>query len=96
MVKEGGMANLNVQAAQQAFAAGKLGLLYWTTAVLRGTIRQVGRNFDLRHRPDAGDRPGERPPAHRRRAGMLTARDPAKREAAGSSCASRRARKARH
>lgn len=81
MVKEGGMANLSIQAAQQAFAAGKLGL-YWTTAVLRGTIGQVGRNFELRTGPMPVIDPvnGRLPTGGA--AGMLTARDPAKREAA--------------
>jgi multiple sugar transport system substrate-binding protein len=82
MVKEGGMANLTTDAAQQAFAAGKLGMMYWTTAVLRGTIQQVGRNFELRTGPmpviDAEK--GRLPTGGA--AGMLTAKDPAKREAA--------------
>jgi len=82
MVKQGGMPNLSIQAAQQAFAAGKLGMLYWTTAVLRGTIQQVGRNFELRTGPmpiiDAAK--GRLPTGGA--AGMLTAKDPAKREAA--------------
>ncbi|MBK1659689.1 ABC transporter substrate-binding protein [Paracraurococcus ruber] len=82
MVKQGGMANLSTQAAQQAFAAGKLGLFYWTTAVVRGTIQQVGSNFALRTGPmpviDAAK--GRLPTGGA--AGMLTARDPAKRDAA--------------
>ncbi len=82
MVREGGMANLNVQAAQQAFAAGRLGMLYWTTAVLRGTVQQVGRNFDLRTGPmPVIDAERGRLPTGGA-AGMLTARDPARREAA--------------
>ena len=82
MVQQGGMPNLTIQAAQQAFAAGKLGMLYWTTAVLRGTIQQVGRNFDLRTGPMPVIDPvnGRLPTGGA--AGMLTARDPAKREAA--------------
>jgi multiple sugar transport system substrate-binding protein len=82
MVQQGGMANLSIQAAQQAFAAGKLGMLYWTTAVLRGTIQQVGRNFELRTGPMPVIDPvnGRLPTGGA--AGMLTARDPAKREAA--------------
>ncbi|SDB73552.1 ABC transporter substrate-binding protein [Belnapia rosea] len=82
MVKEGGMPNLTTDAAQQAFAAGKLGMFYWTTAVLRGTIQQVGKNFELRTGPmpiiDAER--GRLPTGGA--AGMLTAKDPAKREAA--------------
>lgn len=82
MVKEGGMPNLNIQAAQQAFAAGKLGMMYWTTAVLRGTIGQVGRNFELRTGPmPVIDREKGRLPTGGA-AGMLTARDPARRDAA--------------
>lgn len=82
MVKQGGMPNLTIQAAQQAFAAGKLGMLYWTCAVLRGTIQQVGRNFDLRTGPmpviDAAK--GRLPTGGA--AGMLIAKDPARRAAA--------------
>jgi multiple sugar transport system substrate-binding protein len=82
MVQWGGMANLTTQAAQQAFAAGKLGLFYWTTAVLRGTIQQVGRNFDLRTGPMPVIDPmkGRLPTGGA--AGMLIAKEPAKREAA--------------
>jgi multiple sugar transport system substrate-binding protein len=82
MVREGGMANLSIQAAQQAFAAGKLGLLYWTTAVVRGTIGQVGRNFDLRTGPMPVIDPANGRLPTGGAAGMLTARDPARREAA--------------
>ena len=82
MVREGGMSNMSVQSAQQAFAAGRLGMFYWTTAVLRSTIAQVGRNFGLRTGPmpiiDAAQ--GRLPTGGA--AGMLTARDPAKRDAA--------------
>ncbi len=82
MVKEGGMPNLTTEAAQQAFAAGKLGMMYWTTAVLRGTIQQAGTNFELRTGPmpviDAEK--GRLPTGGA--AGMLTAKDPARREAA--------------
>jgi multiple sugar transport system substrate-binding protein len=82
MVQQGGMPNLSIQAAQQAFAAGKLGMLYWTTAVLRGTIQQVGRNFDLRTGPmPVIDSVQGRLPTGGA-AGMLIARDPARREAA--------------
>ncbi len=82
MVREGGMPNLTIQAAQQAFAAGHLGMIYWTTAVLRGTIQQVGRNFELRTGPMPVIDPvnGRLPTGGA--AGMLTARDPARREAA--------------
>jgi len=82
MVREGGMPNLSTDAAQQAFAAGKLGMMYWTTAVLRGAVQQVGRNFELRTGPMPVIDPvnGRLPTGGA--AGMLCARDPAKREAA--------------
>ncbi len=82
MVKDGGMANLSRDAAQQAFAAGRLGMFFWTTAALRGTMQQVGRNFELRTgpMPIINAELGRLPTGGA--AGMLTARDPAKREAA--------------
>jgi multiple sugar transport system substrate-binding protein len=82
MVREGGMANLSTEAAQQAFAAGRLGMFYWTTAVLRGTIQQVGRNFELRTGPMPVIDPANGRLPTGGAAGMLTARDPARREAA--------------
>ncbi len=42
------MANLSRDAAAQAFAAGKMGMFFWTTAMVRGFTQQVGRNFPLR------------------------------------------------
>jgi len=82
MVKEGGMPNLTRDAAQQAFAAGRMGMTFWTTAAVRGTIQQVGRNFELRTGPmpiiDATR--GRLPTGGA--AGMLIAKDPAKRQAA--------------
>jgi multiple sugar transport system substrate-binding protein len=82
MVKEGGMPNLARDAAQQAFAAGRLGMFFWTTAALRGTMQQVGRNFELRTTvmPVIDPVRGRLPTGGA--AGMLIARDPAKREAA--------------
>ncbi len=82
MVREGGMPNLTREAAQQAFAAGRLGMFFWTTAALRGTMQQVGRNFELRTTtmPIIDRERGRLPTGGA--AGMLTARDPAKREAA--------------
>lgn len=82
MVKEGGMPNLSREAAQQAFAAGRLGMFFWTTAALRGTIQQVGRNFELRTTvmPVIDPQRGRLPTGGA--AGMLVARDAAKREAA--------------
>ncbi|RVT99431.1 ABC transporter substrate-binding protein [Rhodovarius crocodyli] len=82
MVKEGGMPNLTRDAAQQAFAAGRMGMTFWTTAAVRGTIQQVGRNFELRTGPmpiiDAER--GRLPTGGA--AGMLITKDAAKREAA--------------
>jgi multiple sugar transport system substrate-binding protein len=82
MVKDGGMANLSRDAAQQAFAAGRLGMFFWTTAALRGFQQTVGRNFELRTgpMPIINAQIGRLPTGGA--AGMLTARDPAKREAA--------------
>ncbi|RVT99430.1 ABC transporter substrate-binding protein [Rhodovarius crocodyli] len=82
MVKVGGMPNLTRDAAQQALAAGRLGMFFWTTAAIRGTQQQVGRNFELRTAPmpviDAAK--GRLPTGGA--AGMLIAKDAAKREAA--------------
>lgn len=82
MVKEGGMPNLTREAAQQAFAAGRLGMFFWTTAALRGTLQQVGRNFELRTAvmPVIDRERGKLPTGGA--AGMLIARDEGKREAA--------------
>jgi len=82
MVKEGQMPNLTREAAQQAFAAGRLGMFFWTTAALRGTIQQVGRNFELRTEimPVIDRERGRLPTGGA--AGMLVARDAQKREAA--------------
>ncbi len=48
MVKEGGMPNFAGTADLQAFAAGKLGMMFRTTAQVRGISESVGRNFELR------------------------------------------------
>ena len=48
MVKEGGMPNYAGTADLQAFAAGKLGMMFRTTAQVRGISDSVGRNFELR------------------------------------------------
>ena len=76
------MPNLSGEAAQQAFAAGRLGMYFWTAAALRGTIQQVGRNFTLGTTvmPVIDAQRGRLPTGGA--AGMLTARDPQKREAA--------------
>jgi multiple sugar transport system substrate-binding protein len=82
-VAETAMPALNSPAASQAFSAGRLGAFYWTTAVVRNMILSVGRNFELRTAtlpivPDIADGSLATGGA----AGLLTARDPAKREAA--------------
>ena len=48
MVKEGGMPNYAGTADLQAFAAGKLGMMFRTTAQVKGISESVGRNFELR------------------------------------------------
>lgn len=82
MVKEAGMVPLAGDAAAQAFAAGRLGIFYRSTALLRSIIQQVGRNFELRTGPMPIMDPlrGRLPTGGA--AGMLISRDPAKREAA--------------
>ena len=81
MVTEGGMPNLNATTALQAFAAGKLGMRFGSTAFLRNMIQSTGRNFELRtaHLPQVAP-DGKLPTGGA--AGMLTARDATKREAA--------------
>ncbi len=82
MVKQGGMPNLSAAAARQAFAAGKLGMIFQTTALVRGTVAAVGSNFTLRttKMPVIDAQKGRLPTGGA--AGMLIAKDPAKREAA--------------
>jgi multiple sugar transport system substrate-binding protein len=82
MVTEGGMPQLNGTTALQAFAAGKLGMRFGSTAFLRNMITSVGRNFEMRTAllPVIDPVNGRLPTGGA--AGMLTARDPAKREAA--------------
>jgi len=48
MVKEGQMPNYAGTADLQAFAAGRLGMMFRTTAQVRGVAESVGRNFELR------------------------------------------------
>ncbi len=82
-VAETAMPALNTNSASQAFAAGRLGAFYWTTAVVRNFIQSVGRNFEFRTAtlpivpgiPDGTLATGGA-------CGMLTARDAARREAA--------------
>ena len=82
MVKQGGMPNLSAAAARQAFAAGKLGMIFQTTALVRGTAAGVGNNFALRTTgmPVIDAERGRLPTGGA--AGMLCGRDAAKREAA--------------
>jgi len=48
MVKEGKMPPMTSDAATQGFNAGKIGMFFFTTGGLRGTINGVGGKFDLR------------------------------------------------
>ena len=48
MVKEGKMPVFTSDAGLQAFTAGKVGIMYWTTGALRQVISGVGDKFDLR------------------------------------------------
>jgi multiple sugar transport system substrate-binding protein len=48
MVKDGKMSPMTSDAALQSFYAGKLGMFFWTTGGLRGTINGVGDKFTLR------------------------------------------------
>jgi len=48
MVKEGGMPNFTGVADLQAFAAGRLGMMFRTTAQVRSIADSVGSNFELR------------------------------------------------
>lgn len=82
IVREGRMPNLTNAAAQQAFSAGKLGMRFASTANLRNMIKAAGSNFTL------GTAPMPVIDAQRGRlpvggsAGVLLARDEARREAA--------------
>lgn len=82
IVKQGRMPNLTSAAAQQAFGAGKLGMRFASTANLRNMIRATAQNFPLVTMPmpviDA--QKGRLPVGGS--AGVLLARDAAKREAA--------------
>jgi multiple sugar transport system substrate-binding protein len=82
MVRQAGMPNLTQEAAGQAFAAGKLGILFQTTALVRGIANAVGKNFELRttEMPVIDSVRGSLPTGGA--AGMVTARDATRREAA--------------
>lgn len=82
MVKEGGMPNYAGTADLQAFAAGKLGMMFRTTAQVRQVSASVGRNFELRTTllPVIDPVKGRLPTGG---AGvMVTTKDPAKQAAA--------------
>ena len=82
MVKEGGMPNFNAAASQQAFVAGKLGMTFRSTATLRNVISGTGSSFVLRTAamPVIDREKGRLPTGGA--AGMITARDPGRAEAA--------------
>lgn len=87
MVKEGGMPNLTGSSSTatqdlQAFAAGKIGMMFRTTANLRGVLQSVGKNFQVQTTlmPVIDPVKGRLPTGGA--GGMITAKDPAKREAA--------------
>ncbi|UXM96050.1 ABC transporter substrate-binding protein [Bartonella sp. HY329] len=48
LVKEGGMPEFTADAGLQAFAAGKVGFQFYSSAALRNTINSVGDKFELR------------------------------------------------
>ena len=82
LVKEGGMPALSGEAGAQAFAAGKVGMYFWSTAFLRQAMRALGNNFNLTTWEfPLGDRARGRLPTGGA-AGMVLAKDPAKRQAA--------------
>ena len=82
IVKQGRMPNLTGAAAQQAFGAGRIAMRFASTAFLRNMIRAVGQNFPLVTRPMPVIDPqrGRLPVGGS--AGVLLARDEARREAA--------------
>lgn len=82
IVKQGRMPNLTGAAAQQAFGAGRVAMRFASTAFLRNMIRAVGQNFPLVTLPmPVIDAQRGRLPVGGS-AGVLLARDEAKREAA--------------
>lgn len=82
MVKEGGMPNYAGTADLQAFAAGKLGMMFRTTAQVRSIANSVGSNFELRTTlmPVIDPVKGRLPTGGA--GGMITTRDARKQEAA--------------
>ncbi len=82
MVKEGGMPNYAGTADLQAFAAGKLGQMFRTTAQVRSISNSVGTNFQLQTSlmPVIDAQKGRLPTGGA--GGMITTTDPRKQEAA--------------
>ena len=82
MVKEGGMPNYAGTADLQAFAAGRLGMMFRTTAQVVGVRESVGRNFELRtaRLPVIDPVNGRLPTGGA--GGMITTRDAARQRAA--------------
>jgi multiple sugar transport system substrate-binding protein len=82
MVKEGGMPNYAGTADLQAFAAGKLGMMFRTTAQVRSIAQSVGTNFELQTTimPVIDPVKGRLPTGGA--GAMITAKDPRKQEAA--------------
>lgn len=82
MVKEGKMPNIQDPAALQAFAAGKIGMMFRTTAQVRSISGSVGKNFELRTTtlPVIDPARGRLPTGGA--AVMICAKDPAKQRAA--------------
>jgi len=82
LVREGGMPTLAGEAGAQAFAAGRIGMYFWSTAFLRSAINSLGQNFALTTWEfPRGDREKGRLPTGGA-AGVVLARDPAKQRAA--------------
>lgn len=82
MVKEGGMPNYAGTADLQAFAAGKLGQMFRTTAQVRSISNSVGSNFELQTSlmPVIDPVKGRLPTGGA--GGMITTKDPRRQEAA--------------
>ncbi|MGL4242215.1 MAG: ABC transporter substrate-binding protein [Beijerinckiaceae bacterium] len=82
MVKDGGMPNYAGTADLQAFAAGKLGQMFRTTAQVRSISNSVGTNFQLQTSlmPVIDPVKGRLPTGGA--GGMITTKDPRKQEAA--------------
>ncbi len=81
-VREGGMPNYTGAADLQAFAAGRLGMMFRTTAQVVGVRESVGRNFELRtaRLPIIDPVNGRLPTGGA--GGMIVTRDPARQRAA--------------